>query len=172
MIRTALVAGLALAMVSTGIVWAASHLSLFQTSVTGCDHALVVTCYRGSIELAYFTEDIQREPGPWLPRLNTMQDEVRLHGDLWQETLCGRFPGALPDGSFSRRAIWRLDLLRTCVRFPIWLPSAVFAAYPAVALIRGPLRRRRRRRRNQCVHCGYNLTGLPEQRCPECGAAV
>lgn len=28
----------------------------------------------------------------------------------------------------------------------------------------------RRRRKGLCVNCGYNLTGLSEQRCPECGS--
>ena len=23
---------------------------------------------------------------------------------------------------------------------------------------------------HQCAHCGYDLRGLPEPRCPECGA--
>ena len=55
---------------------------------------------------------------------------------------------------------------------PLWLPFALLAAYPVIAFVRGPLRRYRRRKRNQCAHCGYNLTGLPEPRCPECGNPV
>ena len=55
------------------------------------------------------------------------------------------------------------------VRIPLWMPVMLFGAWPAVAFLRGPLRRRRRRKRGECVHCGYNLTGLPEPRCPECG---
>ena len=31
-----------------------------------------------------------------------------------------------------------------------------------------PLRRFRRRRKGLCLTCGYNLTGLTENRCPEC----
>ncbi len=55
---------------------------------------------------------------------------------------------------------------------PLWAPPLLFAAYPAVAFVRGPLRRWRRRRKGQCVTCGYNLTGNTSGRCPECGEAV
>ena len=52
---------------------------------------------------------------------------------------------------------------------PYWALLPLFATYPAVVFIRGPLRRWRRRRRGLCLNCGYNLRGLPEPRCPECG---
>jgi hypothetical protein len=47
----------------------------------------------------------------------------------------------------------------------------VFAAYPVLAFIRGPLRRWRRHRKGLCLNCGYDLRGLTEPRCPECGKA-
>ncbi len=56
--------------------------------------------------------------------------------------------------------------------FPLWAPFILFAAYPTLAFIRGPVRRWRRRKRGLCIHCGYNLTGLTEPRCPECGQAI
>ena len=59
---------------------------------------------------------------------------------------------------------------------PPWAaPSAfiLFAAYPTMAFIRGPLRRRRRRRkRGLCLKCGYDLRGSPGPRCPECGEVI
>ena len=33
------------------------------------------------------------------------------------------------------------------------------------------LSRRKRKKLGLCVKCGYNLTGLTELRCPECGEA-
>lgn len=57
------------------------------------------------------------------------------------------------------------------VHFPFWAPTVVFGAYPAVALVRNPARRRHRRmQRNQCLTCGYDLTGNVSGVCPECGA--
>ena len=48
-------------------------------------------------------------------------------------------------------------------------PLIGFAAYPAFAFIRGPLRRWRRRKRGSCIRCGYNLEGNVSGVCPECG---
>ncbi len=52
---------------------------------------------------------------------------------------------------------------------PFWFPFVLFAAYPTIALIRGPLCRRYRRNHGLCPHCGYNLTGNVTGICSECG---
>ena len=49
--------------------------------------------------------------------------------------------------------------------------AILFATYPALAFIRGPVRRYRRRKRGLCVTCGYDLRGSPGG-CPECGAEI
>ncbi len=98
-------------------------------------------------------------------------------------------PGGRP-GWRSRPPRWELSLskkLRRTLALPsfrrvgqqllmeltLWAPFILFAAYPTIAFIRGPLRRRRKRRRRkrgECVACGYNLTGNVSGVCPECGA--
>ncbi len=55
---------------------------------------------------------------------------------------------------------------------PLWLPFVLLAAYPPMALIRGPLRRRLRRKRGLCIPCGYDLTGNLSGVCPEYGTEV
>ena len=54
---------------------------------------------------------------------------------------------------------------------PLWLPLLLFPAYPAFALVRGPLRRWRRHRKGLCIRCGYNLEGNVSGTCSECGNA-
>ena len=54
------------------------------------------------------------------------------------------------------------------LKLPTLALVALFAAYPFLAFIRGPLRRWRRRQAGLCLKCGYNLRGLTESRCPEC----
>ena len=61
----------------------------------------------------------------------------------------------------------RLVVHSVCL--PLWLLMIAFAIYPAIAFIRGPLRRWQRHRKGLCIRCGYDLTGLSESRCPECG---
>ena len=58
------------------------------------------------------------------------------------------------------------------IRVPLWVPFLVLSAYPVLAFVRGPVRRWRRRKRGLCAQCGYNLTGLTEPRCPECGERI
>lgn len=54
---------------------------------------------------------------------------------------------------------------------PLWFPTLVFAALPAVGFVR--LGKRRWRRRNdRCLTCGYNLTGSVSGACSECGTHV
>ena len=60
---------------------------------------------------------------------------------------------------------WYEGARLTLVIIPLWMPLAAVGV-PTVFLW---YRRRRRRREGHCQACGYNLTGLPEPRCPECG---
>ena len=61
----------------------------------------------------------------------------------------------------------RTRLIRIA-RCPFWVPVLVLAAYPNLVLIK-TIRGRHRAKPGHCSKCGYNLAGLPELRCPECG---
>lgn len=58
------------------------------------------------------------------------------------------------------------------ISIPFWLLIPACLAYPAIAVIRGPLRRYRRRKRGWCIHCAYDLTGNVSGTCPECGNPI
>jgi len=53
--------------------------------------------------------------------------------------------------------------------FPLWAPNVAFLVLLFAAVCAPLARRLHRRKRGLCVACGYNLKGLPEPRCPECG---
>ena len=55
--------------------------------------------------------------------------------------------------------------------FPFWALFLLFAAYPTVLLLRGPVRRNRRRLHGLCEQCGYDVTSGGSVHCPECGKA-
>ena len=60
----------------------------------------------------------------------------------------------------------------TSLTLPYSMVIALLLSYPALALIRGPLRRWRRHRKGLCLRCGYNLEGNVSGVCSECGEAT
>lgn len=65
-----------------------------------------------------------------------------------------------------------VNMRATTASAPIWAVLGVFAAYPTIVFIRGPLRRRRRHRKGLCIKCSYDLTGNESGVCPECGKGI
>jgi hypothetical protein len=73
------------------------------------------------------------------------------------------------DGSWGTRSN-SIVFENFCIRLPFCLIAGLFGAYPTWQLALWN-RKIRRRRRGLCVYCGYDLRGLVEPRCPECGMA-
>ena len=65
---------------------------------------------------------------------------------------------------------------RVALAIPLWPVMVIFAAYPVIAFIRGPVHRRfsRRYRREHglCIECRYDLTHNVSGVCPECGTEI
>lgn len=95
--------------------------------------------------------------------------DIETHGYQWV-------------GNHDSSPSW--DSMKTMV-FPLYPKShSYYAPIPVVAIalclpafflavfaIRKLMRRDLRMQTNLCLHCGYNLTGVESDKCPECGAA-
>ena len=112
---------------------------------------------------------LQRDFAKWMPKVTVYTSRGRLllqqyprNPNLWLSFKFPvlRFSRELDSSGFVRYFI------------PLWMPFILFATYPTIVFIRGPLRRYRRRRKGLCVKCGYNLTGNTTGICSECGATM
>ena len=150
MIRKAIIILLSLGVVGTGLAWAMSgwYQMAYKRWVCTSPWKVLVYLDMGCLNCsAYKRSDL---------KLSEHYDSP------WRLVSHPRHFFFMPRYGSTGRAMF--------VTIPLWMPLIVFATYPTLAFIRGPLRRRHRSRRGLCVQCGYNLTGLPEPRCPECGA--
>ncbi len=146
MIRKAIIVALALAAALTSAVWIDSSYSPMRWASYGVncfDHAC-------TIQHTFYDADSSRIPAKIRPRT------VR---------------GAYKWG-FAYKFLTGDDREIVFVTVPLYAPLAVFAAYPVIALVRGPLRRYRRRKRALCGACGYDLTRNESGVCPECSTEV
>ncbi len=104
----------------------------------------------------------RRAVGPFGGQWRTaVPRRVAADGDL--RSAAGRDGGRTGQGVFVELSY---------VRMPFWIPVVVLLFHPVRSLMTGPWRQRRRRRRNQCLTCGYSLTGNTSGICPECGTAI
>ncbi len=168
MIRKAIIVVLALCSLATAAVWTESHRM----------HKESGRWYRkldiGDTRLAFGMGRRTRAPESRTPGRATIHyaAPIRRHVNSTRLTTDLRYPGFRfsryeytayrRDGAEFTGSMWTMT-------FPLWAASIIFAAYPALAFIRGPLRRWRRRRQGRCVPCGYDLTGNTSGTCPECG---
>lgn len=152
MIRTVVIVMLTVAAVGAGAGWITSHLYGRVATVLrwepGQSQAIKVYLDRGSFLIRYI-RDVDttkiRSRGPVFGKL-----ELRT---------------GLADRRHDRGSYARFVRIGS----PFWIPFLVFGIYPAIAFIRGPLRRWHRRRKGLCVRCGYDLRGNVSGVCPECG---
>jgi hypothetical protein len=181
MIRKALIIVLTLAAVGMAVIWAGSYrihhvpLTPEERKLFGGGAIPSVWKIRGWLIRLHGTErafiEVREGAGilstcdPWLKAdAKVERADVRVAGFGYRSF--GRSTcSPTSDRTFPH---YRLQ----DITVPLWFPSALFAAYPAIAFTRGPLRRWRRRRKGLCVKCGYNLTGNVSGVCPECGIEV
>ena len=129
------------------------------------DWHLGVEVLPGELAIRYFTADIPAGQGGPPQRLSVVG--VALE----QEMVA--FPTVSVASPLLAAAQPRnmLGLERSLV-VKTWIVVLLLMAWPVWRFFRGPARRARRAAAGCCRRCGYDLTGLTEPRCPECGGDV
>ena len=149
MIRKAIIVALTLGAVGTCIAWAFQRVDLTlvpmqQTEADRKESHWVLFIHGGGLNIEY-------GPTTWLTSPTQYFAHFAGWGYAHHSTANQGYRGLL---------------------IPHWGLLLLFATYPTLAFIRGPLRRWRRKKRGLCLKCGYDLTGNESGVCPECGEAT
>ena len=183
MIRKTIILVLTLAAVWTGALlvvsfWYQLHLegSFLRPTVSIVDGVFRVTPPVHPARIPLAASQAPRMPGHYI-RYSKEANETQTTGTASpRDKPCGPLRKVLSIGGLVVEVslcgihtdVW--DRLK--IRLPLWIVIILFSIYPMVAAARGPVRRVLRRRRGRCVKCAYDLTGLNDPRCPECGTHV
>ncbi|UCC32456.1 MAG: hypothetical protein JSU86_09275 [Phycisphaerales bacterium] len=176
MIRKAIIVVLALsAFGGGGGLWLAGlGIGTVWNWEIGERHLINVLAYKGRLLIEYEGRRLSRVSPDGLAGFYTPlsfgQPRYRSLGpvDFWNGPRLPVF-----DGFDQKTGRLTIGISRTHrLQCSIWLFPALFAPYPTLAFIRGPVRRYRRRKLGLCVKCGYNLTGNLSGVCPECGKMI
>jgi len=100
--------------------------------------------------------DKRKKPPLTIERILAWADKHHKLYGAWPKTTSGEIVGA----SFHHYFF---------LEFPLWASTLIMLPWPVVAFVRGPWRRAKHVADDRCLRCGYDLTGLVERRCPECG---
>lgn len=162
MVRKAVIALLTLGAIGTLLASVTSYrLGAYVYSRFDPGTSLDVELSRGWMCIEVLTSRDPKVLDAWEPVSGFYEVEsLRGYAVAWYRDPIWGAGGPIPGTSQTRQCV-SLHLL-----------TILFASYPAVVFIRGPVRRWHRRRKGRCVKCGYELTGLPEPRCPECGTRI
>ena len=150
MIRKGIIAVLALLAVGTGVAW---------------------VCRPSSFALVDMQETQGgRRESHWVSFLDSTSLHISYGPYTWRTQPRQYFSPPFAGFGYAHHSTLHQEYRE--VKIPYWALLLLFAAYPATAFIRGPMRRWRRRRRGLCLTCAYDLTGNESGTCPECGATV
>jgi len=194
--RKVVAGGCALIAASMAVLGALSYVMIPSLKLISLDHdVLLLHFYDGRVRLFWFhssAEPFSVESGEYqsILYLNSRAEDF----GRWDAALAGppspptfRVPISIGDrhrvphvGGGWRGKIGPQPFAPAAFAGPFWSVESSFFRLPVWPLviplmippIRDSIRERRRLRRmkcNECLECGYNLTGLVEPRCPECG---
>lgn len=102
-----------------------------------------------------------------LGKMTLLRPNPRIEVIVYSGVIC-----CIEYGPPDLRGMGNLDPILWSRDSHMCIPTGLFAILPAVEVALGTrrlYRRRKRRKMGRCAECDYDLRGLPEPRCPECG---